>query len=455
MLHLGPLVLLAALAVGAPAAGTCPKAPPQGGPFGAKFIGEGAKPGDPCPVAGDTGDFREEMSRQEGGEPALGEIPVDADRDSVAQPPPVPPGRPVFPTPRPVDAPNSAVQAEFPPSAVPAVAGPTSGPRWSWPGPESPEARRRRVFAEAPSRPKAGDEDEDLRDAPAAVSPERYSLWAGLSKPLLLPASRADSAAPADAKAMGEHDYASHILSQPTVDLPAAAHASVSAPSAPSERKAVTVELDVTKTPGEWKAGAEALAKAAGFEVDSAVPARFLGATRSRVVVSGTVLPERMGELLTVERVKRVESAPAAAGPAGPRTDVTRVLVGLRLPTEGTPAEAVEKAAARLAESASFILDKALAIQQIPGTQQKVLVIAGSLPVRSMAVLLADPEVVKVAPSPAEDAVRPLAARTLPAWKRLLSDAVGERRIVFLAAVLSCMALWGPFLQGRNRRRRA
>lgn len=455
MLHLGPLVLFAALAQNAPAAGTCAKTPPPAGPFGAKYIGEGAKPGDPCPVAGDTGDFREEMSRQHGGEPAPGEIPVDTDHDSVAQPPPLPPGKPVFPTPRPVEPPNSAVRAEIPPSAVPASVGPTSGPRWSWPGPESPEARRRRVFAEAPSKSKAGDDDEDLRDAPAAVSPERYSLWAGLSKPLLLPASRANDAAPADAKAMGERDYASHILSQPAVDLPAAPSGSVSAASVPSERKAVRVELDVKATPGEWKAGAEALARAAGFEVDSSEPARFFGASRSRVVVSGSVLPERMGELLTVEHVTRVESAPASSVSAAPRTDVTRVLVGLRLPTEGTPAEAVETAAARLAESASFTLDKALAIQQIPGTDQKVLVIAGSLPVRSMADLLADPEVVKVAPLPAEDAARPLAPRVLPAWKRLLSDAVGERRIVFLAAVLSCMALWGPFLQGRNRRRRA
>ena len=150
MLHLGPLVLLAALAQNAPAAGTCAKAPPPAGPFGAKFIGEGAKPGDPCPVAGDTGDYREEMSRQEGGEPKPGDIPVDADHDSVAQPPALPPGRPVFPTPRPVENPNSAVRAEVPPSAVPASVGPASGPRWSWPGPESPEARRRRVFAEAP-----------------------------------------------------------------------------------------------------------------------------------------------------------------------------------------------------------------------------------------------------------------------------------------------------------------
>jgi hypothetical protein len=214
----------------------------------------------------------------------------------------------------------------------------------------------------------------------------------------------------------------------------------------------VLVELDLKDTPGEWKADAEALAKAAGFEPDAAEPARFLGTARSRVVLSGTVLPERMGELLAVPSVRRVE-APPASGAAAPVSGETRVLIGLRLPTEGTPEEAVSRAAARLSESASFRLEKALAIQQIPGTEQKVLVIAGVLPVRAMSTLLSDPEVVKVAPLPAEDAVRPLAPRHLPAWKRLLAEAAGERRAAFLAVVLSCLALWGPFLQGRKRAR--
>lgn len=449
MLRIGPLVLIAALAQGAAAGGTCKKQPPAGGPFGVKFIGEGAKPGDPCPVQGDTGDFREEVSRQHG-EEARGDVPVETDHDAVVQPPPLPPGKPVFPTPLPVRSPDAVSPAPAPsaPSAPPA------GPRWSWPGPQSPEAVRRRLAAEAPVPERPGDADEDLRDAPAAVSPERYSLWAGLSKPLLLPASRADNAAPADAKAMGERDYASHILQQSVVDIPAPSGTVAAGPSVPSERKAVKVELDVKDTPGEWKAGAEALAAAAGFKPDASEPARFLGTNRARVVLSGTVLPSRMGELLSVERVTRVESPPSSGG-LGPDLGETRVLVGLRLPAEGTPAEAVERAAARLAGSASFRFEKALAIQQIPGTDQKVLVIAGSLPVRAMAALLSDAEVVKVAPSPAEDAVRRLAVPALPGWKRVLAGAVGERRAVFLAAVLSCLALWGPFLRGRKPRRRA
>ncbi|TBR25037.1 hypothetical protein EPO15_02915 [bacterium] len=452
MSALGPLVLLVALSPAASAAGTCKKAPPPAGPFGAKFIGEGGGTDAPCPVQGDTGDFREEISRQAGEEARPGDVPVDTDHDSVAQPPALPPGRPVFP--KPADLPPSAAPAQLPPSATPAVPsnGPANLPRWSWPGPESPEARRRRQSAEAPSKEKAGDEDEDLRDAPSSVSPERYSLWAGLSKPLLLSASKAESAAPAEAKALGERDYAAHILSQTAVDLPAPGAASASASSAPSERKPVLVELDVKDTPGEWKAGADALASAAGFEPDPAAPARFLGTSRARVVLSGTVLPERMGELLTVAKVTRVE-APPAAGPGAATAAETRVLVGLRLPTSGTPEEAVAKAAARLSESASFRFEKALAIQEIPGTKEKVLVIAGALPVRAMASLLSDPEVVKVAPSPAEDAVRPLAARALPLWKRALAGAAGDRRPVFLAAVLSCLALWGPFVQGRKRSR--
>jgi hypothetical protein len=452
MLRLGPLVLIAALAPGA-AAATCQKAPPPAGPFGAKFIGEGAQPGEPCPVAGDTGNYREEVSRQHGEETRPADVPVGTDHDSVAQPPPLPPGRPVFPDARPAEHPASAVRAELPPSAAPAAV--PGGPRWAWPGPESPEARRRRLAAEAPAREKPGDLGEDLRDAPAAVAPERYSLWAGLSKPLLLPASLAADAAPADAKALGERDYATHILSQSAVDMPAPSAPSAAAPAAaPSERKAVSVVLDLKATPGEWKPGAEALAQAAGFEPGPGEPVRFLGAARTKAVVSGTVLPDRMADLLTVSGVLKVESA-SASGAAPEPSGMTRVLVGLRLPTEGTPAEAVEKAAARLAESASFGFEKALALQQIPGSDQKVLVIAGRLPARGMAALLSDPEVVKVAPSPAEDLVRPLAARSLPAWKRALQSAVGERRIVFLAAVLSCLALWGPFLQGRSRRRRA
>ena len=115
MSRLGPLVLIAALAQAASAAGTCKKQPPPGGPFGVKFIGEGAKPGDPCPVQGDTGDFREELSRQHG-EQARGDVPVETDHDAVVQPPPLPPGKPVFPTPLPEKLKVTAVDEIRPPS---------------------------------------------------------------------------------------------------------------------------------------------------------------------------------------------------------------------------------------------------------------------------------------------------------------------------------------------------
>lgn len=445
MVGLGLSVLLAALAPHAAASGSCQKkgAPPPSGPMGVKFIG--TQPGDPCPVSGDTGDYREAVSRHQGEENRPADLPAETDHDAVAQPPQLPPGRPVYPDARPAENPNDAVEAKLPPQAV---AVPAAAPRWAWPGPESPAARERRLASRKETE-RPGDADEDLRDAPAAVSPARLTLWAGLAKPLMMPASKADSAAPAEAKALGERDYATNILGQDAVDLPAPSVVSSAAGSAP-ERKTVKVEMDAAA--GEWKAAADALAAAAGFEAAGENPARFVGAAKTRVVLTGTVSPERMTELLTVEGVRRVESVAAAAPSAGPGLGETRVVVGIRLEQGQSPEEALEKAGARLAETAGVRFERGAAVQKVPGTDSEVVVAAAVVPVRSMALLLGDPQVVKVAPAKAP---APAAPAGLPGWRRVLAAAAGEQRSVFLAVVLSCLGLWGPFTRARKRTRRA
>lgn len=440
MLRLGLLSLLAVMtAPAAQAVDQCRKAgsvPAKG--FSTKAFGE--VPGEPCPLGPEDGDYRESVSNPDpdaivdSGTPAEEPAP---DRDAIPGTPPIPAGREL----------GEPARAHADPALARAQA--SAGPvRWSWPGPQSPAARERLRAESGGPRP---DEDEGLRDAPAAVSPERYSLWKGLSEPLLLPSGKVPGVSPAQAREMGERDYDSHILQSGAVQAPAA-FGSPSQPSAGSAaRQQVLVELDVSDQPGQWQAACDELKREAGFEPAAGAEPRFIGAARNRVLIEGTVEGSRASELLSIGRLRRLESGPVRA--AASRPGETRLLVGLRIPQDESPAEVLRVVSARLAQNASFILERPIAYQRVPGTSQMVVVAAGRLPVRSVGILLSDPDVVKVAPSPTESDPLP-AAPPVPAWKSALRTAVREKPAMLLASVLFMVALTGPFFRKASRRKK-
>lgn len=443
MLRLGLLSCLAVmLAPAVSAANSCEKgapAPTKG--FSTKSFGE--VPGEPCPLGPEDGDYRESVSNTNPAasvpEEAPAALPDAEGRDALSGMPPIPGGRQLGePARAHADPATARAQASAAATAV----------RWAWPGPQSPAARERMRAASAGLSPA---EDEGLRDAPAAVSPERYSLWKGLSEPLLLPSGKVRGVSPAQAREMGERDYDSHILQSGAVQAPAAFGAGATAPAAATARQPVVVELDVSDSPGEWKQASDELRREAGFEPDPGAEARFIGASRRRVLIEGTVDGARATDLLGVSRLKRLESGPIRAAAARPGE--TRLLVGLRIPQDASPAETLRVVTARLAQNASFRLERPIAYQRVPGTSQMVVVAVGRLPVRSLGTLLSDPDVVKVAPSPAEEAPRPAAPR-VPAWKSALRTAVKEKPTMLLASVLFCVALTGPFFRRSSRRRK-
>lgn len=407
-------------------AGPACKEPAKGG-FGIKEFGG------PCPVGPEEGDYRESTSHNSAGNPADG-LP-----DEEAFPKAPVENRPVA---VPELKPGASAQAR-----QPGVVGAISAiSHWAWPGPESPALRERRL-AQAKSDAEANEDDETLKDAPASLAPERYSLWAGLSQPLLLPSDQARSASPSSARELGERDYASHILQQSPVRAPSSSGPmDLSAATPKPARQAVQVELDISGHPGEWRAAAEELTRRAGFEADAAVAPRFLGIHRTQVVIAGTVEPGRVADILASPSIRRLESGTERSIPSV--DGETRLLVGLRIPPDVSPAEALRSATGRLAQTASFRLERAIAYQRVPGTSQMVVVVLGRLPVRSMGALLSDPAVAKVAPSPASDSQRP-ARPPVPAWKSILRQAVTERSVPLLAGVLFLVAITGPFFRRR------
>ncbi|MBI5596468.1 MAG: hypothetical protein HY928_10310 [Elusimicrobia bacterium] len=440
MLGLGLSTCLAALMVPAVASAgnRCEKEagkPAKG--FSTKAFGE--VPGEPCPLGPEDGDYRESASKGDAGEvpPAetSGPAPVDDGRDAPTAAPAIGAGQQLsVPARAHAEAETARARADAP-----------AGVRWSWPGPQSPAARERRR-AEHPDF-KASD-DEGLRDAPAAVAPERYSLWKGLSEPLLLPSGKVRGVSPAQAREMGERDYDSHILQSAAVQAPAAIGSDAPKTAAAAARQPVLVELDVSDRPGEWRHASAELAQQAGFEPVSGGEPRFIGEAKARVLIEGTVDAARTSDLLGVTRLKRLESGPIRA--AASRPGETRLLVGLRIPQDASPSETLLAVSARLARSASFRLERPIAYQRVPGTSQMVVVAVGRLPVRSMGLLLSDPDVVKVAPSPSEEEPR-AASAPAPAWKSFVRTAVREKPTMLLAAVLFCVALLGPFFRRSSR----
>lgn len=357
------------------------KKTPDKGTFGALFFGEGG--GQTPPMTPDQSDYCESASRQTGEQ--AGPPPEEAQEE---------------PLPDYVDKVPASTR-RFKADDVRNI------PR-RWPGP------RRRLKHSRTKRPPNSilDDHEELRDAPAAAS--RYSLWANLSTPLLLPASKTGDVSLDDAKVLGREDYDAHILSKgkgsdssvvpvinPSMALP---------PRGGLSAVPVTIELDIRETPGEYRDAVAALSRDTGFKMDARFEPRFLGTGQGKVSMRGWLELDKLREVMSREEVLLVEAERVGLSSMR-RGGLTDILVGVRIPMQSSPTEALKVTVGRLAENAGFQLIRTIGYQRIPGTSKMVLIVLGRVPVRRLSRVMADPSVVKVAPAPGKMSPRDAAVR--------------------------------------------
>ncbi|OIO07610.1 MAG: hypothetical protein AUJ52_10025 [Elusimicrobia bacterium CG1_02_63_36] len=323
----------------------------------------------------------------------------------------------------------------------------------SWPGPN--RQAETAVEDETPA-----EEPDEMRDAPAALgaNAKAYSLWAGLSRPMLLPASSVERVAPSEAHALGRIDYENKILGGD-----ASVNGRVVSGSERDSRKVepegmvpVVLELDASQSPGEIWPVLRAL-PAGLFKVEPGVEAQFLGEGGTRARIRGWIAPGSSAALLRTEKVLRVESSRKKTAPAMfGETPETELLIGIRIPSETSPNETVRTALRRLGRRTGFIFDKAIAYQKIPGSDHLAVVVSGRVPIEAINRVLSDPAVVKVAPAPAlRAAVSPAKPATPRA--RLASMIMVRHPAVLLVVLLVAGFFLLPSLRGepvRSRRPR-
>lgn len=200
---------------------------------------------------------------------------------------------------------------------------------------------------------------------------------------------------------------------------------SAPAPRKPAPRRvaaadvAVSVELELSDRPGEWRDAVADLGRSAGFRHDPASKTILRG-EGTRASVRGWLPVSRMGEAASHARVRRLETE-------GGTSSETDLLVGLRLP-EGLPeAEFIAFSLERLREQAGFEAEGTLGIHRAEDGR-RIAVVSGGLPVRGIRRLLADPAVVRVAP---------YVPSVPPAPRKLSFTALTERPILLLAGFLA------------------
>jgi len=295
---------------------------------------------------------------------------------------------------------------------------------------------------------------EPLKDAPA---PARYSLWSGLNAPMMLPASKVGQVTADQAKSIGRLDYESHILgakSEAGMPMEKGPGGPALADAVPESGEGlfVTLDVDVTATPGEYRDAVAEISQRSGLRIDERFPPAFDDAAKTRVSLRGWVAPSQLGEVFgpNVQRL-RVERSPARSVPDLP---VTELLVGIRIPQGASPSATLATALERLSQGPGFKLKRVIGYQPIPGTSQMVLVVAGKVPVQRIAQVLGDPLVVKVVPSPEPVVSAPNRPQAL--WgrlsKRFFSYAASKEPRLLAGTVLLTLLLAGTlFLRARKR----
>lgn len=316
----------------------------------------------------------------------------------------------------------------------------------------------------APESVAAEAEKEELRDALAAPrNPRMFSLWAGLSTPLLLPSAKVQKVSPASAKTLGRTDYESHILGRRSsakggrttgpVDgvsgagslRPAAASigdiggtpdrgktlwsgpARGGDPGADGRGMFVSVEVDVSDTPGVFRDALAEVTRETGLRMDDRFPPVFMNPGKTAVLVRGWLKAERISDALASPRVARLESPRSSGRPKLRTQAVSDLLLGLRIPPQSSPSAALKAALDRLSADTGFTHKETIGYQRVPGTSEMVLIVAGRVPVAKMSRLMADPAVVKIVPSPREEAAsRPVKKRPPLTIRRFVSFVVNR-----------------------------
>ena len=279
-----------------------------------------------------------------------------------------------------------------------------------------------------------------MRDAMAAVDPMRYSLWAGLSAPLLMPGSKAGDMPLEQAKVNGRADYDSHILGDDAKTLGSGVSgpdlAGLRLEADPSEGLFVSLELELS---GTLRDAVASLTQRSGFRPDEKAAPAFSDEAKTRVMLRGWVPPSRLGEVLGPEVHRLQVHSSSRPGSEGARTEL---LVGLSVPTGASPSAVLSAATSRLALRSGFEIRKVIGYQTIPGTSRMVIIVSGQVPVSNIAKVMGDPSVVKVVPSP--DSVPAQAAAPAKRYSgSFLAHAASKNPVLFLLAVLLTLSLAG------------
>ena len=350
--------------------------------FQASFFGE--NPNQPYEISPEVSDHQESWARQQG------ENPTDSIEPAV---------NPVY------ERGSTASRRNEQWDKFPETVRAGQAAHAPWPLPERDAKRPAKVWPGirriTPRAEIEVEEAEDLRDAPAALNARAYSLWSGLSQPMMLPAHQIDSVSVSQARTLGRIDYENKILGAGI-----GADGAVAAPEmkprtfTPKGMRAVILELDLENSPGDAWAVLRTL-PASAFKRDPSAAAEYYGEKKTRVSIRGFVPAGQSALLLRSDKVLRVQTHRSNKPPAefGVPAE-TEILIGVRIPSEVSPNEIVRTTLRRLGRRTGFRFKKALAYQKIPGTDKLAVVISGSVSVESLSLVMADPSVVKVMPAP-------------------------------------------------------
>ncbi len=308
-----------------------------------------------------------------------------------------------------------------------------------------------------------------LRDSMEADA-KRYSLWSSLSTPLLLPAEDVGQVPPDQAMTLGRSDYETHILGrrEKLRDAVAGVRTASAGPGAlrravPAPRRAlppvpeprglfVTVELDISADPASLPEAMAGLAARTGFKLDKRFAPTGLNTDLSKVAVRGWLPAERLGEMIRMPGVNRVDIERVPGRPVVRGGARTEVLIGLRMPPDLSPTEALREAVQRLGDSVDFRLNRPVGYQRVPGTSRMVLLAAGNVPVRELGALMADPGVIKVAPMPRKkDANARGRSSSRAPFSGFFVRAVQQHPYLLLTTLLLLLSLFSSSMRPKSR----
>ena len=258
--------------------------------------------------------------------------------------------------------------------------------------------------------------EDDLRDAPSGAM--RYALWSGPAAPTLLQGGRVPSA---------------DALRRADRGIPAAI-ASLDREPVSEDGLFVSVDIDISAHPGEYRDAVAEVSARSGLRLDQRYAPAFADDTRRRVTVRGWIFPSRLGDIFGAE-VQRVNVERSPVMRSLPDMSTTDILVGVRVPAGESPSAVLAQVLSRLSERAAFRLRRIVGYQMIPGTSQMALILSARVPVPYLERVLRDPAVVKIVPSPDSVPV-PEEESSGPMSKRFLKYAVSQRPTLLLGTFL-------------------